>query len=765
MPACPSCGAENPPGSRFCNHCGARLSAQCPACGASNVPDAVFCNQCGTRLAPSAASAPVGGAAPSPAAATAERRLVSILFADLVGFTALAEGRGPEETRELLSHYFDLAREIVERYAGNIEKFIGDAVMAVWGAPSAQEDDAERAVRAALDLVGAVGRLGPGIAARAGVLTGEAAVTLGARGQGMVAGDPVNTASRLQAAAAPGTVLVGEATMRAASRAIAFEVVGEQALKGKTVPVPAWRALRVVAERGGRNRAETLEPPFVGRDEELHLLKELFHSTARERRARLVSVMGPAGIGKSRLAWEFSKYVDGVAERVWWHVGRSPAYGEGASFRTLGEMVRRRCGLGETDDEATVRAAVASTVREKVPDEAERRWVEGALLTLLGVGATPTAPAELFGAWRAFFERLADSGTVALVFEDFNNADPGLIDFVDHLLEWSRARPIYVLTLARPDLLERRPDWHAKRNLTAVTLEPLSDAAMRELLAGLAPGLPEPAAEAIVTRADGIPLYAVETVRMLLAEGRLALRDGRSVPTGDLNDLAVPETVTALIASRLDGLLPDERALVHDAAVLGQGFTIAALAAVSGIPEDGPPAPALVRPQGDPDGRGLPLRGAGRVPVRPGAQPRGRLPHPGAGGPEGTASRRGTVLRVARLGRAGGRGREPLPRGPPGRGQGVGGERPGGPREGRPGLGSRTGHGPWVPRAGGRVLRASPRDHRGTLGACPAARAGRGGVAARRPLGPCDCAAARGGRGPALARHPSRRRRRRREAR
>ena len=248
-------------------------------------------------------------------------------------------------------------------------------------------------------------------------------------------------------------------------------------------------------------------------------------------------------------------------------------------------MVRRRCGLAETDDEATTRAAVAATVAEHVADETERRWIDGALLTLLGVGAATTAPAELFGAWRAFFERLADTGTVALVFEDFNYADAGLIDFVDHLLEWSRNRPIYVVTLARPDLLERRPDWHAKRNFTAVTLEPLPDAAMRRLLDGLVPGLPVAAADAIVARADGIPLYAVETVRMLLAEGRLKLEEGRYAPVGDLAELAIPDTLTALIASRLDGLPPDERSLVHDAAVLGQSFTAAGLTAVSGVPE------------------------------------------------------------------------------------------------------------------------------------------------------------------------------------
>ena len=578
------------------------MAVVCPTCGASNVPGAVFCNQCGTRLSPATPSLSPSEPAASPGAhpaggPVAERRLVSVLFADLVGFTSLAEGRDAEETRELLSRYFDLAREVVARYGGTIEKFIGDAVMAVWGAPSAQEDDAERAVRAALELVDAVRTLGPGIDARAGVLTGEAAVTLGAVGQGMVAGDIVNTASRLQSVAAPGAVLVGEATRRAAAGAVAFEPAGNQAVKGKAAPVPAWRALRVVAERGGRRRTETLEAPFVGRDDELRLLKDLFHATGREGRARLVSVTGPAGIGKSRLAWEFLKYVDGLVEQVWWHEGRSPAYGEGSSFWALGEMVRRRCGLLETDDEATTRAKVAATLREHVPDEVERRWVEGALLALLGAGATTTPSAELFGAWRTFFERLAESGTVALVFEDFNNADTGLIDFVDHLLEWSRSRPIYVLTLARPELLDRRPDWHAKRNFSSVTLEPLPDAAMRRLLEGLVPGLPEATIDAIVGRADGVPLYAVETVRMLLADGKLELRDGRYVPLGDIPSLAVPETLTALIASRLDGLAPNERSLVQDAAVLGQSFTLAGLAAASGVPEAELAAPlrSLVR--------------------------------------------------------------------------------------------------------------------------------------------------------------------------
>jgi tetratricopeptide (TPR) repeat protein len=341
----------------------------------------------------------------------------------------------------------------------------------------------------------------------------------------------------------------------------------------------------VVAERGGRNRSDTLEAPFVGRDDELRLLKDLFHATTREHRARLVSVLGPAGIGKSRLAWEFLKYIDGLSDVVWWHDGRSPAYGDGISFWALGEMVRARCGLLEGDDERTTRTKVAASLAEHVPDEEERRWIEPAVLTLLGIGSgTPTE--ELFGAWRTFFERLAATAPVVLVFEDFHYADSGLIDFVDHVLEWSKHVPIYILTLSRPQLLDRRADWGAgKRNFVSLYLEPLPETAMRALLAGLVPGLPAPAASAIVARADGIPLYAVETVRMLVAEGRLVLEGGNYRPLGDLSTLAVPESLTALIASRLDALDPEDRALVSDAAVLGQSFTVAGLSAISSVPE------------------------------------------------------------------------------------------------------------------------------------------------------------------------------------
>jgi class 3 adenylate cyclase/tetratricopeptide (TPR) repeat protein len=537
----------------------------------------------------------VGDDAPEPVVApVAERRLVSVLFADLVGFTTLSESRDAEAVRELLSRYFEIASDIIGRYGGTIEKFIGDAVMAVWGAPMAHEDDAERAVRSGLDLVEAVRRLGQEVAAdlklRAGVMTGDAAITLGATNQGMVAGDLVNTASRLQSIAPSGTVLVGESTFHAASGAVAFEVAGEQLLKGKQSPVPAYRALRVIAKRGGAGRSEQLEAPFVGRAPELRMLKDFHAATAAERRPRLVSIMGQGGIGKTRLVWEFQKYMDGLTEVVYWHQGRSPAYGEGISFWALAEMVRSRAEIVESDPPGTARSKVAATLETWVPDDAERRWLEPRLLQLLGLesaeGERPDRE-SLFAAWRVFFERIAERGVVVLVFEDLQWADGGLLDFIDHVMEWSRDRPIYLITLARPELLDRRPDWGAgRRSFTSLLLEPLPEVDMRELLAGLVPGLPEAAVARVLSRAEGIPLYAVETVRMLLAEGKLERAEEVYRPVGDLSELSVPPSLHALIAARLDALEPADRTLLQAASVIGKSFQVSALAAVSDVDAD-----------------------------------------------------------------------------------------------------------------------------------------------------------------------------------
>jgi class 3 adenylate cyclase/tetratricopeptide (TPR) repeat protein len=587
---CATCSTENPPDTKFCLNCGSRMG--CPTCGAPIVPGARFCGNCGMKLVATDEAVAAGDGAPA-----TERRVVNVLFADLVGFTSISATRDPETIRELQSRYFERTREIVGRYGGTVEKFIGDAVMALWGAPTAHEDDAERAVRAALDLVDmvpAVGReVGIDLQLRAGVLTGEAAVSVGHESEGMVTGDMVNTASRLQSAAAPGTVLVGQATRLAAGDAITFESAGDQVLKGKAEPVPAWRALRVVAERGGARRPDAIEPPFVGRGEELRYLKEQFHATGREGKARLVSLVGQAGIGKSRLAWELEKYLDGVVEQVWWHRGRSPSYGEGVTFWALSEMFRRRAGLAEGDDDETTRRAVAAMLRQHVPDEAERSWIEPRILVLLGVGEAPQGGSgELFAAWRTFFERLAVSGTVALVIEDLQWSDDGLLDFLEHLLDWGRSSPIFVLTLARPELLERRPGWGTdRRGAMAMRLDPLPDSAMRELLDGIAPGLPDRVVARILERADGIPLYAVETVRMLVAKGQLVERDGHlaaaDAPHGlNLADLEVPPTLHALVAARLDALPAADRSLLQDAAVLGQSFTVEALTALSGEPPE-----------------------------------------------------------------------------------------------------------------------------------------------------------------------------------
>jgi class 3 adenylate cyclase len=515
---------------------------------------------------------------------------VSVLFADLVGFTTFSESRDPEEVRAMLTRYFERARETIEAFGGEVDKFIGDAVTAFWGAKQAQEDDAERAVRAALELVDTVEALGvelgiPGMALRAGVLSGETSVGAGGNEKGLVVGDIVNTASRLQSAADQGTVFVGDSTKQLSERAIRYEAVGEQVMKGKSVPVTAWRAVDVLAQRGGRGRWGGVEAPFVGRDGELRLLKDQLHATTRDGSARLVSIVGEAGIGKSRLAWELLKYLDGLDEVFRWHQGRSPAYGDGVTFWALSEMVKRRAGITtESDEPMKARTRLRTSVAEYVVDAEEREWIEPRLAGLLGLDEMPAGDrSELFAALRTFFQRVSETGSTVLLFEDLHWADPALLDFIEELVDRSQRYPILVITLARPDLLDSHPRWGAARHSgVAMHLGPLAEDDMAELVRGLAPGIPEEVVARITGQAEGIPLYAVEYVRTLLAGGQLVQDDTGYRLQGRLDDLAVPDSLHSLVGARLDRFGEADRDLIQDASVLGQSFTLDGLTALTG---------------------------------------------------------------------------------------------------------------------------------------------------------------------------------------
>ena len=550
------------------------------------MPGQRFCRACGYELAGAAQAEAKPGREP-----VAERRVCSVLFCDVVGFTTLSESRDPEAVRELLSEYFRVARTVIERYGGVVEKFIGDAVMAVWGTPVAVEGDAERAVRAALDLVNTVSQLGaevdvPGLAARAGVVTGEVAVTLGAVGEGMVAGDAVNTAARVQSAAEPGQVLADESTQRLAGSGIGFADAGDHQLKGKTDLVWLWRATRVLSGVGGVQRVDGLEAPLTGRDAELRTVKDLFHAAAERRVPRMVVVSGPAGVGKSRLGWEFEKYIDGLAGGVWWHRGRCLSYGDGVAFRALAEIVRQRLGIAEEDPAEASAAKLDEGLERFIANPGERDYVAARLGRLLGVaaagdGAATLAREELFAGWRLFFERLAAVQPVVLVIEDAQHADSDLLDFLDHLTDWARDLPIYVLVFARPELGQARAGFGAGRNRTALTLDPLDRASMNALVDALVPGMPASARAAVTAHAQGLPLFAVETVRALIDRDIVQPVEGVYRLVGDVGELEVPRSLHALLAARLDALEPQVRNLVTDAAVLGTTFPAEALIAVS----------------------------------------------------------------------------------------------------------------------------------------------------------------------------------------
>ena len=368
------------------------------------------------------------------------------------------------------------------------------------------------------------------------------------------------------------------------SAAVAYLDAGTHSLKGKAEPTRLHQALRIVAGVGGALKSEGLEAPFVGRDRELRLVKDLFHASAQDKRAHLVSVTGIAGIGKSRLAWEFYKYMDGLSHTFSWHRGRCLSYGEGVAYWALAEMVRSRAKILDAEDVTSASAKLHLAVEEWLPDPEERRWVEPRLAHLLGLEDRNARDKEdLFAAWRLFFERMSEVRPVVLSFEDMQWADSPLLDFVEYVLEWSRNHAIFVLTLSRPELVERRPNWGAgRRNFTSIYLEALSPSAMHDLVTGLVPGLPDDVVERILLRSEGVPLYAVETVRMLIDRGLLVRVADSYEPSGTIGALDIPETLQALIAARLDGLSTNERRLLQEAAVVGKTFSKESLSALLG---------------------------------------------------------------------------------------------------------------------------------------------------------------------------------------
>jgi class 3 adenylate cyclase/tetratricopeptide (TPR) repeat protein len=554
---CPACGAENSPGALFCGRCGTPLARKCSSCGATVALDAAFCTACGTEL----------GETARPSAE--ERKVVSVLFADLVGFTERAERLDPEEVRTLLDDYHSRVRGELERFGGTMEKFIGDAVVGLFGAPLAHEDDPERAVRAALAIREAAAELDETV--RVGVTTGEALITRDARaleGEGMAAGDVVNTASRLQAAASPGLILVDEATFRATQHAIEYGESPPVIAKGKSEAVNVWEAL-VPRARLGVDIAFRGAAPLVGREVELDTLHDALARAKQERTAQLITLVGPPGIGKSRLVYELWAAAEANPELVYWRQGRSLPYGAGVSFWALGEMAKSHAGILENDGAERAQTKLAGAVAHAIPDEAERRWVVGHLRPLIGLGREGDSSDrrdEAFAAWRRFFEALAEERPLVLVFEDIHWADDGVLDFIDQLVDWTSDVPVLVVCTARPELLDRRAGWGGgKRNAATISLTSLSDEDVSRLLEELV-GEPRPE---LVSHAGGNPLYAEEYARML-------------AQSGNGSSLEPPDSVQGIIAARLDTLPLEEKAVVQDASVLGKVFWAGELSHLTG---------------------------------------------------------------------------------------------------------------------------------------------------------------------------------------
>ncbi len=520
--------------------------------------------------------------------------MVTVLFADLVGFTSRSERMDVEDVRSTLVRYHELVRRELERFGGTVEKFIGDAVVAMFGAPAAHEDDPQRAVLAALAIQAAMAHLRDTVPqldlhVRVGVNTGEALVALGANplaGEGLAHGDVVNTAARLQAAAPVDGVLVGEVTYRATGRVVEYEPAEDLQVKGKREPLKVWSAR--AAKPADTDPRSPHATPLVGRDSQLDAVWSALGRVREHRSPQLVTVVGVPGIGKSRLVFELLRRVEQEGEPIAQLKGRSLPYGEGVTFWALAEVVRSAAGILHSDGMGSAAGKLHETVAAGFTDAREAAWVEAQLRPLLGVEQrgepAEDRQVEAFAAWRRFLESLAAQHPLVLVFEDLHWADDALLDFVHQLVELMSAVPVLVLCTARPELLDRRPDWGGDRTDTlTMSLPPLSERDTATLIAALLDrvALPAETQTALLSRAEGNPLYAQEYVRMLLDRGFL-VRRGRRWALAGSGELPLPESVHGIIAARLDALAPEDKALVQDAAVIGKVVWAGAVARVAG---------------------------------------------------------------------------------------------------------------------------------------------------------------------------------------
>ena len=558
----------------------------CPRCGTQNPDGFAFCGACGSLIA-------------EPAQGVEERKTVTVLFCDLVGFTSRSDGADPEDVRATIRPFHAMLRTTIESFGGTVEKFIGDAVMAVFGAPAAHEDDPERAIRAGLRILERLEddteRNEAGLSVRIGINTGEAVVSLGARpeeGEGIVTGDVVNTAARLQTGAPVDGIAVGEVTYRATEPIFEFEELEPVVAKGKSEPVAAWRPLAARA-RFGTDITRSHGAELVGRDHERLLLQSVFERSVHDRSVQLVTLVGEPGVGKSRMVHELASYCDDRQDLISWRQGRCLPFGDSIAFWALGEIVKAEAGILESDPPEVAAEKLGRAAGSFAADAGEREWLRARLSPLVGAERGAEADREeSFAAWRRFLENIAAHDPAVFVIEDLHWADDALLGFLEFAAEWSEGVPMLLLCTARPELFEQHPSWGGgKRNVTTINLSPLSEAETAKLIGALLGRtvLPVEVLQPILERAGGNPLYAEEFVRMLRDRGLLT-EQGASMTLGRETEIPLPEGVAGLVAARLDTLSPDAKSLLQDAAVVGKVFWQGALAAMADRDESTLPA-------------------------------------------------------------------------------------------------------------------------------------------------------------------------------